>query len=234
MKKLIVLILCISLCIPLFAACSKDDPADTKDSVPVETTESAAVTTEPIDNETTNSTEMPKTNYLEKVAVNDWDGYVFKCYYSVNDNSQTDFICTNPNGNILNDKIFERNSTIETMYNITIHTDPHTTAYTDILASQFSAGWTEGDYNMVTAINRDLLVHSLKGYVANLADYDEISIYNPYWDQAFVDSIMMNDSIYTLTGDYSVKANLFVSAICFNKELFKQNGFEEPYALVKN
>ena len=151
MKKLIVFILFIAICIPLFAACGEDAPADTTGNEAVDTTENASVTTTPTDEETTETTtEIQKTNYLENVAVNDWDGYVFKSYYSVNDNSQTDFICTNPNGNILNDKIFERNSTVENMYNITIYTDPHTTAYTDVLAAQHSAGWTEGDYNMVS------------------------------------------------------------------------------------
>lgn len=247
MKRIIALVLCLLMCLPLFVACGGDDPADTTKSAsdvttkPSDTTNNSSVTTGPQDTNDTGDvppipgivTSTRDPDAIGKVAVNDWDGYQFKIYYSTSDNCQTDFICDNPNGNVLNDQVYARNTKVETLLNVDLHTDPHTTAYATVIQSQFSAGWTEGDYNMYGGTNRGAINLSIKGHVADLATYDEINMYRPHWDQGYVDALTINDSLYSLVGAYSVKANLFVSSLCFNKNLFQENGLDEPYNLVK-
>ena len=162
MKKLIALLLCLMMCVPFFAACGGDDePTDTKHSAEQSpTTNTDAVTTQNrTDGETTEpvqSTEPDQTTkkeWLPEMQATDWDGYTFKISYYKTDNAQTDFICSDTvTGNILNDQVYARNSAVEQMLNITIHTDAQTSQseYGNILQNQYSAGWTEGDYNMVS------------------------------------------------------------------------------------
>ncbi len=233
MKRIIALLLCLVMCLPLFVACGGDDePKDT--TKPAPETNNGAVTTTPTDNDDDWIGVSRDPNAIGKVAVNDWDGYTFKIYYNTQDNAQTDFICDAPNGDTLNDQVYARNSKVEEMLNINLHIDPDTdTTYATLLQNQHDAGWTEGDYNMVTGGGRSAITLSNKGILADLGTYDEINIYSPHWDQGYIDALMIEDSIYSLSGAYSVKSNLFVSSLCFNKNLFAQNGLEEPYNLVK-
>jgi len=173
----------------------------------------------------------------DDVPAKNWEGYVFRVYYSSLNDAHYDFVCDNPNGIALNDQVYARNSKVESRLNIKIETTPHSTPYATILQQQYSAGYTEGDYDMVTGINRGAIQLAVKGHTADLAQYDEINIYRPYWEQNYVDSIMLDGSLYSILGDYSLSANLEVSSICFNKNLLTavcgvQNA-DEPYSLVK-
>ncbi len=233
MKRIIALLLCLVMCLPLFVACNKEDEPDENTQDAAATSGSVTTTGNPDAVTTTPDESVPGA--LDKVTVNDWGGYTFKVYYNTQDNAQTDFICDSPNGDTLNDVVYARNTKVETLFNINIETTPDTeTNYATVLQSQYSAGWTEGDYNMFTGKNRSAITLSTKGIVANLASYDQIDIYSSHWDQGYIDSLMINDALYSLSGAYSVKSNLFVSSICFNKNLFSQEGFDEPYDLVRS
>ncbi len=69
--------------------------------------------------------------------------------------------------------------------------------------------------------------------MADLASYDEINLYKDYWEQGYVEELMIEDSLYTVTGDISVTDQLAPQSMCFNKSLFKEQGLEEPYDLVE-
>ncbi len=231
MKKLIALFLCVIMCLPLFAACNDEEPVDTTgtaaENTPVTTNTKAGDTEDPDDS-------GRRTDWIKDVATNDWQQHTFKVLYPVIDNAQTDFICNAPDGNTLNDQVYQRNTMVETMLNITIHTDADTLGtYESVLQSQYIAGKNDGDYDITVGDNRAAIKIALKGHLADIAQYDEVNVYRPYWDQDYVENIMIADSLYSLLGCYSVKANLFVSSICFNKNLFKQNSYEEPYNLVR-
>ena len=230
MKKLITLILCLFICVSIFSACGGDDPADTSSN---DSSGNNATSTQPVGSGE-NTTEEPKS--IDSVAVNDWDGHVFKIFYPVLDNAQADFICDNPNGNVLNDQVYARNTMVENLLNINIDcvSQQSGLTYSGILQSQFSAGYSEGDYDAVASTSKAIIKESLKGYTADIMTYDEINLYAPYWEQGFVDSMTINDSLYAILGDYSAHSNLCVSALCFNKNLFSQNSLDEPYNLVRN
>ena len=180
MKRIILLILCVAMCVPLFVACNSDEPKDTVASTTPNTTGSVS----------TDDVTVKKSEY-EGVAKNNYDGYLFKIYY-MDDYTGTvskDFVCSNPNGNVLNDQVYQRNTMVETDYNINIFVQPYTgnTEHETLLYSQYVAGWTEGDYNMVAGFGRGTLAFSTKGYMADLGAYDEIDLYKEYWEQGFID-----------------------------------------------
>ena len=201
MKKLIALLLCLAMCVPMFAACGGDDPADTTAAAAADsTTGTGSVTTAPEGgDETTPEDSTPVTTekkhgYGDLVKQN-WDGYTFKIWYPTLDNMQTDFICENPNGNVLNDQIYQRNNMIETDLGVELAIET-TGSFATLAQSQYAAGWTEGDYNMFGGQGRTALASTKNGYFADLGAYDQINPHREYWDQDFVDNVMMKDSIY--------------------------------------
>ena len=239
MKKIIALLLCLAMCIPVFVGCKGDDPADTTAAANEATTEATgSVTTAPNTDDTdpSNTTEPVETTkgygYADIVKQN-WDGYTFKIWYPTLDNMQTDFICENPNGNVLNDQVYQRNTMVETDLGIDIVTET-TGSFATLTQSQFAAGWTEGDFNMFGGQGRSSLASTKNGYFADLGSYDEINPHRDYWDQDFVDNVMMKDSIYALSGEICAYTQTAVQVICFNKDLFSENGLDMPYNAVKN
>ncbi len=225
MKKLIALLLCVVMCIPFIASCGGDEPAET-----ATTTEAGpAVTTEP-----DTGSETSRVNVYPNVVKKNWEGYQFKILHSTLDNVQGDFLCENPNGDVLNDQVYQRNTMVEKDLGIDIYVDTYGgNIAKSSLGTQCQAGWTEGDYNFFGGTGRSVVSYSINGYMADLGKYDQINLHNDYWEQGYVDQFMINDSIYTIIGDISVFNQLSVQVMCFNKNLFRENGFDEPYDLVR-
>ena len=228
MKKIIVLLLCIAMCIPFIASCGGDDPTDT--SGVTTAANDPAVTTEPDEGDG----ETERVNVYPNVVKQNWDGYQFKILHSTLENVHTDFLCENPNGNVLNDQVYQRNTMVERDLGIDIYVQTYDgNLAKSSLASQCAAGWTEGDYNFFGGQGRSVVGYIKNGYMADLGSYDQINLYNDYWEQGFVDQFMVDDSIYSIVGDISVANQISIQVMCFNKNLFRENGREDPYNLVK-
>ena len=226
MKKIIALILCLVMCIPMFVACDGDEPADTTKGAAASTTApQGGVTTDPVD----------VSHDYDDVAKKDWGGYTFNVLSSgiSGGEKKRDFLCESPNGDLRNDLVYARNAKIEKDYNIIIESKTGINVGSTIQA-QFTAGWTEGDFDLYGWAGRQFLPLSTTGCMANLANYEELDIYNDHWDQKFVDMFTIHDSLYALSGNISVSINTAVQVLCFNKTLFRETGREEPYDLVRN
>ncbi len=225
MKKVIALVLCVVMCIPLFMSCGSDEPKDTS-------TANTPTTTGPV----STGDETTKESVYKDIVKNDWGGHQFKIMYCDDHTNsvQKDFVCDEPNGDTLNDQVYKRNTMVETDYNISLYVEPYQgNAYQQVLQAQYDSGWSEFDYNMFGLAGRAAMGFSLKGYMADLGTYDEINLYRDYWEQSFIEQIMLDDSIYGIIGDISATAQTSQQVICFNKNLFRQEGYEEPYDLVR-
>jgi hypothetical protein len=102
-----------------------------------------------------------------------------------------------------------------------------------VIKAQYAAGYTEGDYEMVTGSDQNAVNLAVTGCLADLAQYGEIDLNGPYWEQVYIEKNTFAGSLYSLLGDYSLTANLSVSSICFNKKLMIEQGHKEPYDLVR-
>jgi hypothetical protein len=138
-------------------------------------------------------------------------------------------------GDVVNDQIYTRNKMVEDALNIDLYVEMGETIHTwaPTLNAQVSAGWTEGDFNYFGTHGRTGLTQAQNGSLADLGSYDEINIYRSYWEQPLLDAVMLDDSIYALLGEISLVDQVSVDVFLFNKNLFKQNGLDEPYDLVR-
>jgi len=69
--------------------------------------------------------------------------------------------------------------------------------------------------------------------MADLGSYDQMNLFNDYWEQGYVDQLMIGDAMYSIIGDISVANQISIQVLCFNKNLFQENGLDLPYNLVK-
>ncbi len=132
MKRLIALILCIVMCIPLFVACDSDEPEDkSKDDAASESSTASTTTGSVETGSVSTDDETSKKTEYQDIAKNDWGGFQFKVYYmdDYTGGVSKDFVCDTPNGDILNDQVYQRNTMVENDYNIDIFVE----TYSDVL-----------------------------------------------------------------------------------------------------
>jgi hypothetical protein len=237
MKRILALLLCVIMCIPLFVACGpNDDPADTTaagatSGQSAQNTQPSVTTGDEKTDDTPDETTEPDHGW-EDVEKKNWDGYQFKVLYQ--EYMMEDFACDEPNGDAWNDSVYARNKMVEQALNIELDVEPvQGYAFQGIVDSMAAAGWTEEDYNYVASHTRAALSYATNGTIADLGSYDEINIYRSYWEQALVDEVLIDDSIYALMGEISVYDQTGTTVVTFNKDLFSQRGYEEPYDLVR-
>ncbi len=111
---------------------------------------------------------------------------------------------------------------------IDIKWQSYTQVNTD-LQTQVTSGLA--DYDMYGG-HRTSLALSYGGYLYDFYDMSELNLEGEWWDPAWVKTMSYDGSIYTLVGDISISSLLFVSSLCFNKQLFEDNNLEYPYELV--
>ncbi|MDD4774686.1 MAG: hypothetical protein PHZ09_13970 [Eubacteriales bacterium] len=164
---------------------------------------------------------------------NDYGGYQF----TIIDRSELydaywatyDIFSEGLNGDPINDSVYERNSILEEMYNITILEKPDgapaATAQKAIMAG-------EDVYDTVTDGLAQL--GSLAGENLTI-DYNkipDIDLSNEWWDQAMIEELSVLDRLYFITGDISVMDNEGTWCVLFNKNLAEEYNVGDLYALV--
>lgn len=165
------------------------------------------------------------------VELQNYGGYTFHILYSQTDNCYNDFKADEINGSIMNDDIFQRNMMVEEALGVDVEIkwQAYGQVNTD-LQTQVQAGNT--DYDMYGG-HKSSLALSYGGFLYDYNNISEIDLTQEWWDQDWVASMSVSDSIYALVGDISVSSLLFVSSLCFNKKLFADNALANPYDLVR-
>ncbi|MGI6167388.1 MAG: extracellular solute-binding protein [Eubacteriales bacterium] len=219
MKRFLCFVLAVMLLL-VTVACAKQSEDEDETGT---TTAAPESTTEP---------EEPEFKAFDTVERVDYNGYTFHILYPHFDQCYTDFYATGLTGSITNDAIFERNLMVQEAFGIEI--DIKWQSYTQVntdLQTQVKTGLT--DYDMYGG-HRTSLALSYGGYLYDFSDMSAINLESEWWDPAWVKTMSYDGSIYTLVGDISISSLLFVSSLCFNKQLFDNNNLEYPYELVRN
>ena len=217
MKKALSLILALLLAgSTLFsmAACgeTQDDPKDTNDVI------------------TSGEAETEKDlayNTVEKQRF-DRDFVIY-----VREDSARQFVAESFTGVLLNDLIYERNSTVENDFGITFK---HQLASADTINSdmrlQVSGGMTEYDLYDTNLFSFSSCAHS--GYCYNLADIDTINLTTDWWDQACIENLSIDGKTYIATGDLHPASKLTTSCMVVNKKILtnQQKKIDDLYNLV--
>jgi len=226
MKRLVAL-LCAMLMLVSAIACGKTEP-DATTAATTTAAPDAATATDTEEATTPAETEPPKA--FDTVPAQNLGG-TFHILYSTTDQSLADFTAESQNGDIKNDLIFARNTMVEEKFGIDVTVSPM--GYTDLNAEcqrQVQAG--TDDYDMFGG-HRNSLILSYEGFQYDLMDITTLDLSQEWWDQNYVSSVTINDSLYTVIGDIGVSTLLFVSSLTFNKKLMDEQNMAYPYDLVR-
>ena len=215
------------LCLASAALASCGDASTgTVDTNAVTQAETEAAVTEAVD---------PRLAYANVApAVEDFGGYQYRMSVLVDNDvvfHQVAYWSEGENGDTLNDAVFKRNLAVEEAYNIKMSLlelpDTSTTLRKNIQAADdFS------DIVFPSSIG-DIMSLSQQGCFLDLNLIDELQLAQPWWDQRIQD-IAIHGKLFCATGDISIRDELREMAVLYNKTLYNQFDYPDPYELVAN
>lgn len=138
-------------------------------------------------------------------------------------------------GDVINDAKYERNMEVEGLYDIKINTITATGASSNGLnLIQKDVLSNNGEYDLCLTGGYETCQLAYTGLLNNLQDLEYIDLEHSWWDGRCTSDLSVAGSTYFAVGDYSTNAFDCSYCILFNKNLIIDNGFEDPYDLVRN
>lgn len=169
--------------------------------------------------------------YTSNLEINDYDGYNFRIL--IRPSNINDQYLEEGTGDPIEDAIYKRNPTVESMYNITIsatqssHSNYETDALNSILAG-------DDAYDAIFPHSRAAFSYATQHALLNINEIDSIHTENPWWSKDIVESANVNGNLYVLDGDISLARYKSVMCLFFNKRIFDELGLDYPYQMVKD
>ena len=216
MKKLVVLLLLLSMTLAMFAACQNDGP--------------------PID-ENTREQETGEEDIPLPEAKAEWKDREFNIIYR--DSYDYEWVFEEAlAGSVINDAIFDRNSAVEERYDIIINAipTPNTSFDTDFLQpirNSIQAG--DDDYQLAAGYEYRLASNSAYGDFLNWYQIPYVELTADWWDGNFAEAATYNGSTYIMTGSLSLSHMYTSSCVFFNQDMINarlEGGSAEIYQKV--
>lgn len=123
------------------------------------------------------------------------------------------------NGEVTNDAVYNRNSSIMSKYNITL--GYITGVNWEQVLKSFTASLTAGDnaYQLLANYAYTSYNAIAAGLCANWIDLEYVDLEKPWWNRLSNDEATINGILYAAVGDFSVSAILYIYAMFFNADL---------------
>ncbi len=148
-----------------------------------------------------------------------------------------DFAISEPDGDVVNDAIYERNQKLEELFNCNIVNVQENMgglfSYTmyQTISKLIQSGDTYYDFIMPTI--QDCAKLSRDGMLWDLTYYsDALHLDQPWWNQVFEEATCIGDKVFYANGDISLTFMRAAYAIMFNKQSIQDYELDNPYTLV--
>ncbi len=208
MKRLLSLLLALSLMLVFFASCS----GNTETSGSGDT----AAETEPAETE---DTRFDNINF---------GGRAFRVLSSEDSNDATNahFLIAGTGemtGEIVNDAVYKRNMTVQEMINISLEFTPSYYTYSDA-STQLRTLVMAGDdaYDLIVNDLRSLAELSAEGLFHNIYNASWFDLDRNYWYKDYMEDLMIvRGGMYILAGDYFMDILASCHVLYYNKDIIK-------------
>lgn len=203
-------------------ACGEKTPAGSATDTAPSAQDTAAPTTEA-------ATENPRAPYADMAPrVEDFNGYNFRVF--VADSTQYD--SDEETGEIVNDAIFKRNLAVEEAYNVTISTYSDFDRNNDRAQAMQSiqAGDDFADVIGLFLI-RNSMICAQEGALLDWNQFSDIRLDAPWWDHRISD-LSVYGKQYVLAGHIGTMDDLRQMVAIYNKTIWNELDYEDPYAMV--
>ncbi len=236
MKKLVILMLVLSMLVSVLAACG-----DKKDPGPTEPTSTAGTpggdATPPA-----GETQPPKTYAdVPKADLGD-GGNPLKVNVLVRDPNGGSLWNTidwdyeeepDKNTDVISSAVYNRNLRVETDYNIQI---TQIGVANGVLRStaETAALQDSAIYDLVVLTFIDQLGMAVSGYIRDFTEISTVDLNDPWWNQSTNDTLALFDHYFTLCGDINIIDDMATWCVMFNKYQVDQYELGDQFGLVKN
>ncbi|MHB1154278.1 MAG: hypothetical protein ACYC00_18375 [Eubacteriales bacterium] len=213
MKKVISFLL-LTILIFTAAACSTDT------GEPAAATTEAAVTEVPIE------TDVYGREYIASAlpAGLDFNGEAVTVFLrdaaSIFD-TKLEFIAESENGEVVNDAIYKRNTSVEEILNVDLVFQISPGTDYNVYATSVRKSHMSGDnaYDIYSMYAYFCVELAAEGLLYNLNKLPYLDLEKPWWNANFVDEITLFDRLYYIVGDISLTATQCTHSMFFNKQL---------------
>ncbi|MCQ2431521.1 MAG: hypothetical protein MJ175_02830 [Clostridia bacterium] len=165
----------------------------------------------------------------------DYNGYEFKIMgRSVEYDAvwaSYDIYAEKENGEPINDAVYQRNLLLEEAFNI---------KFVDMsVGNPYETMWrliTAGDDAVDTFTDGMVVLNWMASanMLYNMNNIEELKLDKPWWDQQMRNNMNILDKLYIMTGDISIMDNEGTWCMLFNKQMYKDFDFDDPYQTVKD
>ena len=157
-------------------------------------------------------------------------GYTQFCTFEISAEGET--------GEVVNDAIFRRNTAIEDKYNVRIteyKDDSSKNDWGSATYSYFKKTMLAGEdlYDLAFLSLAKIGTAAREHYLMNLNAVEHIDFTKAWWNQNVNDTFTLMDKLYFTSSDFSLRDKNRTYILAFNKEMVKNYGFDDPFAVVK-
>ncbi|MCL2099232.1 MAG: extracellular solute-binding protein [Oscillospiraceae bacterium] len=235
-KKILTLILVISIFSALFAACG-GETADPGDAETPDTNGSSQAENgeEPGASPDSAEAELRETVLgLYSYPDEDFNGYEFKVMIRGQQDEwdNRDLVAEEESGEAGNDAVFRRNVELEEALGVTI-TGIWVTVGDQPGALRRAVSAGDNAYDMVMMNFESLSSASQQGQLVNLDNLAGINLDFPWWDQNLLHETSMGSRNFFATGDITTMTNDGTWTMMFNKQLARDYDIPDLYEIVK-
>ncbi len=226
-KRTFCLLLAILAAAPAFGSCGQSGSGEEQNTASVQTTEAVREETTEVD---------PRAEYASVAPpVEDLGGYAYRMSVTKDQElvfNQVAYDSEEESGDTLNDAIYKRNTAVEDAYNVDISliplADTNATVRKNIQAADDFA-----DIVFILSIAEGMTL-AQSGCFWDLKTIPELNLAQPWWDQRIQDNMTIYDSLYMITGDIQIRDELREMSVLYNKHVYEQYDYPDPYEFVAN
>lgn len=201
----------------LLAGCGSEPTPDETETVPAETE------SEPSGDSTA---EREKEIVFEE---RDYGGYAFRMLTRP-DEYVLEVYIPEITGDIVNDAVFNRNASIEELYNIVFQISESSSQWETDGLMGILAG--EDEYDLIFTHARCAFTYAQNGAVMDWRTLPHVNLTEEYWSQDCYKNLSFNNRTYAMTGDMSYADFAATECMMFNKKILDDHGMEYPYEMV--
>ena len=212
MKKILAVLLCLAMLLPL-AACS-----ETAENTDGPAAQSGGDSVSPADAET----EDPTAALYADVPAGSYGGYTFSFLNNISNFAYTLMSAEELTGEGINDAIFNRNQKVEDLLDIVI--DEHLENYGDV-TNQITAAIAAADDTYSCFWNEAGFVApiAMKGNLLNVNEISSLNLSKPWWEGKAMSEVQILDKLFFLVGDIHLmfKESFWMNG--YNRSIIDQN-----------
>ena len=184
---------------------------------------------------TTEALETTAVNPIENLVKRDFDKYEFTILTAAEQWADK-YITEGETGDILDDAVYNRNRTVEELYNITLNYEVvdgymagMSTVSDKLRGSVMAGGLT---YDLFAASSAYVSALITGGMFANQYDSEYLNFNEPWWYEDINKNLMINNRLYISSGAYGLQTLGDAWSLIFNKNLINELSLDSPYEFV--